>query len=156
MRNTSIPLRHKGLPWWSATACATPRHRCCGRLGINPTDLRCLDILEREGRIAAGRLAAQAGLTTGAVTLVLDRTEQKGYTRRIRDTKDRRVVFVELTPQGRERIMKLYGPIQDEFGEVFRGYTAEQLAAVADLLERSAAVLADHAVAITAQSARVH
>lgn len=68
-------------------------------LGLNRTDTRCLDVLEREGSVTAGRLAAAAGLTTGAMTTALDRLEKAGYARRVRDAVDRRRVLVELTPQ---------------------------------------------------------
>jgi DNA-binding MarR family transcriptional regulator len=68
-----------------------------GLLGINRTDGRCLDILQRLGPLSAGQLAVEAGLTTGAVTPLLDRLEAAGYVRRRRDTADRRRVFVEIT-----------------------------------------------------------
>jgi DNA-binding MarR family transcriptional regulator len=66
-------------------------------LGINRTDGRCLDILQRLGPLTAGQLAREAGLTTGAVTPLLDRLEAAGYVRRRRDQADRRKVFVEIT-----------------------------------------------------------
>ncbi|HZD79103.1 MAG TPA: MarR family transcriptional regulator, partial [Actinomycetota bacterium] len=52
-----------------------------GVMGINRTDGRCLEIMERSGGLTAGRLASESGLTTGAVTAVLDRLEQAGYVR---------------------------------------------------------------------------
>ncbi len=66
-------------------------------LGVNRTDGRCLDIIQRLGQITAGELARESGLTTGAVTAVIDRLEKAGYLRRVRDPSDRRKVFVELT-----------------------------------------------------------
>jgi DNA-binding MarR family transcriptional regulator len=66
-------------------------------LGINRTDGRCLDIVQRLGRITAGELAAASGLTTGAVTTVVDRLENAGYLHRTRSSEDRRKVFIELT-----------------------------------------------------------
>jgi DNA-binding MarR family transcriptional regulator len=66
-------------------------------LGINRTDARCLDIVQRLGRITAGELAQQSGLTTGAVTVVIDRMERAGYLQRLRDVADRRKVRVDLT-----------------------------------------------------------
>ena len=52
------------------------------RLGINRTDLRCLDLLSQHKRLTAGALARASGLTTGAVTFVLDRLERRGLVRR--------------------------------------------------------------------------
>ena len=47
--------------------------------------MRCLDIIERLDGVSAGRLASEAGLSTGAVTTVLDRLERAGYARRVPD-----------------------------------------------------------------------
>ena len=84
------------------------------KLGINRTDMRCLNIVEVQGRITAGRLAELSGLTTAAVTSVLDRLEKAGYARRVRDERDRRQVFVETTPLLYERGAKIWGPIAEE------------------------------------------
>src|SRR5690349_14184257 len=66
----------------------------CSLMGVNRTDGRCLDILEQRGRISAGELAAEARLTSGAVTAVIDRLERDGYARRVPDPDDRRRVLV--------------------------------------------------------------
>src|SRR5262245_5647173 len=66
-------------------------------MGINRTDLRCMDIVDRGGRVTAGALARESGLSSGAVTTVIDRLEAAGYVRRVRDEADRRRVLVELT-----------------------------------------------------------
>ncbi|MBA2293811.1 MAG: MarR family transcriptional regulator [Actinobacteria bacterium] len=60
------------------------------QLGVSLTDLRCLDIVESRGGLTAGELATASGLTTGAVTAVVDRLERAGLARRIRDELDRR------------------------------------------------------------------
>src|SRR5262245_4409010 len=65
------------------------------RLGLNVTDHKCADILLRTGPVTAGELARQTGLTTGAITGVIDRLEKAGFVRRIRDADDRRRVIVE-------------------------------------------------------------
>lgn len=71
-------------------------------IGLNRTDQRCIDVLHREGRLTAGRLAEETGLSAGAMTTALDRLERSGYARRVRDDGDRRRVLVELGPQARE------------------------------------------------------
>lgn len=81
-------------------------------LGINGTDGRCLDILDRRGLITAGQLATEAGLTTGAVTAVLDRLEGKGLVRRVPDPDDRRRILVEVTERQREEAARLYFPLK--------------------------------------------
>ena len=60
------------------------------QFGLNRTDLRCLGILYRRGRVTAGELAEESGLTPGAITTVLDRLERAGYANRVPDPADRR------------------------------------------------------------------
>ena len=100
-------------------------------LGINRTDGRCLDVIDREGPVAAGRLAEASGLTTAAVTAVIDRLEKAGYARRVSDPRDRRRVLVELTPLMRERAAVIWGPFA-MFREVLSKYTVEQLELLRD------------------------
>src|SRR5580692_10867909 len=66
------------------------------RIGINPTDLNCLNILSFSGQLTAGELARATGLTTASITGVVDRLEQAGFVRRERDATDRRRVVVHL------------------------------------------------------------
>src|SRR6266540_4874582 len=73
-----------------------------GLLGLNRTDVLFLDVLDRLGRVTAGRLAVEARLTTGAVTRVLDRLEKAGYVRRVADPSDRRRVLIEATQRDRK------------------------------------------------------
>jgi DNA-binding MarR family transcriptional regulator len=100
------------------------------KLGINRTDLRCMNIVENQGPITAGRLAELSGLTTAAVTAVLDRLERAGYARRVRDQKDRRQVIVELTPLVAERAGPIWGPIAADAGVLFGRMSVEQLKSV--------------------------
>ncbi|HWD73815.1 MAG TPA: MarR family transcriptional regulator [Solirubrobacteraceae bacterium] len=65
--------------------------------GLNRTDMRIIDVLDREGAVTAGRLADVTGLSSGAMTTALDRLERSGHARRVRDAGDRRRVLVELT-----------------------------------------------------------
>lgn len=81
-------------------------------LGINATDGRCLDVIDRRGLISAGQLASEAGLTTGAVTAVLDRLEAKELVRRVPDPNDRRRILIEVTDKQREAAAGLYFPMK--------------------------------------------
>jgi DNA-binding MarR family transcriptional regulator len=100
------------------------------KLGVNRTDLRCLNILENQGPITAGRLAELSGLTTAAVTAVLDRLERAGYAARKRDQKDRRQVIVEVTPLLAERGIPIWGPLAEEANAVFGRMSVEELKTV--------------------------
>jgi DNA-binding MarR family transcriptional regulator len=82
-------------------------------IGINATDGRCLDIIDRRGLISAGQLATEAGLTTGAVTAVLDRLEEKELVRRVPDPNDRRRILVEVTDKQRQEAARFYFPLKE-------------------------------------------
>jgi DNA-binding MarR family transcriptional regulator len=104
-------------------------------LGINRTDLRCLDLLDlRGGVMSAGDLAAETGLTTGAVTAMLDRLEKTGYVRRVRDPDDRRRVLVEISETARQRGREIYQPFEDGTVPMLEPFSDEQLALMADFL----------------------
>lgn len=115
------------------------------RLGISPTDLRCLNAienaggskgLEKPGGLTAGELAREVGVTTGAVTGALDRLESAGYAERVRDPADRRRIRLTVTPYFLERAESIWSPIaadwQKRIGERF---TAAELATIAEFLE---------------------
>src|SRR4030081_3058399 len=74
------------------------------RLGINSTDLECLDCVVLRGPLTAGELAEATGLTTGAITGVIDRLERAGFARRESDGNDRRKVLVRALPAVERRI----------------------------------------------------
>ena len=99
-------------------------------LGINRTDGRCLDIVERHGRMTAGALAVEASLTTGAVTAVVDRLEAAGYLQRVRDTADRRKVFIELTPLMTAITKKLFYNLEELFQGMMSRLTAHDVEAI--------------------------
>lgn len=95
--------------------------------GIANSDLECMDILYLEGRITAGRLAAITGLTTGAITGVVDRLEKAGLVRRERDEKDRRKVFIAVVPEAIAKLAEFYVPMQQAMDKVCSGYSDEEL-----------------------------
>jgi DNA-binding MarR family transcriptional regulator len=110
-------------------------------LGINRTDLRCLDILDQRGPLTAGQLAEAMHLSTGAVTTLVDRLERAGYARRRRDTADRRRVLVELSPEVHARTEQFYEPLYHGTVRLLEGRSDRELAHMIDFLERGAAMV---------------
>ena len=105
------------------------------RLGLNRTDLHCLNIIENSGGLTAGELADEAGLTTGAVTGVIDRLERAGYARRVSDPADRRRVKLEVTPKFYSRANKIWGPMAADWeSRLSRRFTAEELELVTEFV----------------------
>jgi DNA-binding MarR family transcriptional regulator len=97
------------------------------RAGISGSDLDCLDFLILEGRVTAGRLAEVTGLTTGAITGVVDRLEKAGLVRRERDANDRRKVFIATVPENIARIGRFYEPMQRAMLKVWDTYSDAEL-----------------------------
>lgn len=79
------------------------------RLGMHVTDLNCLGALRYAGPLPAGELAGRLGLTTGAVTRVIDRLAAGGYVRRTADPADRRRVVIEPIPEALDQVGELFG-----------------------------------------------
>jgi len=119
--------------------------RAAERLGISITDLHCLNVVERGGGVTAGQLATESGLTTGAVTSVVDRLERAGFARRVRDQADRRKVNVEVTPAFYARAEDIWGPIAADWErELGARFSADQLDTIADFLEQAGELAARH------------
>jgi DNA-binding MarR family transcriptional regulator len=96
-------------------------------LGLNRTDMRCVDALERTGPMTAGQLAETTGLTSGAMTTALDRLERAGFVRRIRDDQDRRRVLVQITDEAHAMAGQFYAGHVTMSERLFREHTAEEL-----------------------------
>ena len=112
-------------------------------LGTNRTDLRCTDIIDRHGRLTAGDLARETGLTTGAVTSILDRLEGLGLVKRVRDTEDRRRVMVELTDKAIRNGKEIWGPLKSASRTSLSRYSDEQLIFVREFLASSQRFMAE-------------
>src|SRR6516165_4495334 len=104
-----------------------------GRLGMNGTDLECLDHILR-GPVTAGRLAEVTGLTSGAITGVIDRLERLGLARRERDPEDRRKILVRALPSVSERVTPLFAPMERAAKAVLSRYGDDELALLLDFL----------------------
>jgi DNA-binding MarR family transcriptional regulator len=108
------------------------------RLGLSESDIDALELLIDTGAATAGRLAEVMGLTTGAVTRVVDRLEQAGYVRRVTDPADRRRVVVEVVPERVATIESLLESLERAAAEEVGRYTPAQLATINDFLSRMA------------------
>jgi DNA-binding MarR family transcriptional regulator len=97
------------------------------RAGISASDLECLDFLNLEGCVTAGRLAEVTGLTTGAITGVVDRLEKAGLVRRERDDNDRRKVFIATVPENIAKVGRFYEHMQRAMLKLWETYSDAEL-----------------------------
>ena len=115
------------------------------KLGINVTDTRCFELMSRyaQGPLTAGDIARHAGLTTGAVTGILDRLEKAGLVERFRDASDRRKVFVRPCMEALQRVGRLYQGLAAASLKHASSYSTKELELVQDYLEGSLRILRD-------------
>src|SRR5579871_772604 len=106
------------------------------RLGVNSTDLECLDFILAGGAITAGALAEATGLTTGAITGVIDRLERRGFALRERDRDDRRKVLVRALPRVAKEIGPLFAPMERAALGALSTYPESELELLLDFLTR--------------------
>ena len=123
-------------------------------LGINRTDLRCLDVLLERGRASPGALADAVGLTTGSVTTMLDRLEALGFVQRTPDPGDRRRVEVRPTSAAVDAAKRLYGPLVEEGQRDLARYSIADLELFIDFLDRDRPRQEAHASRIRSLPAR--
>jgi DNA-binding MarR family transcriptional regulator len=115
------------------------------RVGINATDLNCLNILSLSGQLTAGQLAQATGLTTASITGVTDRLEAAGYVRRERDTADRRKVLIHLVPERAIRdVAPVFGPMVRAWRATAAGYSDAELALIVNFQHRIEQALREH------------
>src|SRR6478609_7419358 len=82
------------------------------RAGLNPTDMECLDLILMSGPSTAGDIARRTGLSSGAVTGLIDRLERLGLVERAADPADRRKVLVRVREDKIGPIAQLYAPLE--------------------------------------------
>jgi DNA-binding MarR family transcriptional regulator len=119
-------------------------HEAVGRLlGLSAVERKCVDVLQRLGPVTAGTIGEHTGLTTGAVTGLMDRLEKAGYVRRARDPHDRRKVVVQLVPneQMNALLATAFGPLTDDMTKLAARYSDAELRAIADWIRGTTEVL---------------
>jgi DNA-binding MarR family transcriptional regulator len=123
------------------------------QFSLNRTDLRCLGILYRHGRLTAGELAEESGLTPGAITTVLDRLERGGFANRVPDPEDRRRVLVVSTVATREIGARLQGEIELATRRILEERATGDLSIIRDYLSGVRGVYEAQIAALTAEGA---
>jgi DNA-binding MarR family transcriptional regulator len=115
------------------------------RIGINSTDLNCLNILSFRGQMTAGELARETGLTTASITGVVDRLEEAGFVRRERDPQDRRRVVVRLVLERAVRdVASVFLPMVRDWNEMAAQYSDDELKLIVGFYDRMQQVLQKH------------
>ncbi len=136
------------------TAAVVLFHEAVGRaLGLGAADRKCLDVLDRLGPVTAGQIATETGLTTGAITGMIDRLERAGYVERRPNPGDRRSVLVALRPDTpRDHVLPaIFGPLGRDMTELAGHFTPGELAAISRYLGETTEILRRHTGALRAR-----
>ncbi|MFF7444428.1 MarR family transcriptional regulator [Streptomyces sp. NPDC008122] len=112
-------------------------------LGLNRTDLRCLDLILANDPMSAGDLTRAAKLSPAATTTAIDRLERAGFVTRSRDTANRRRVLVTSTPAARAAEKEVYAPLGEAGTSALHRYSEEQLAVIIDFLDTARQIQED-------------
>jgi len=121
------------------------------RIGLNATDLNCLNILSFSGAMTAGELARATGLTTASITGVTDRLEQAGFVRRERDPKDRRRVVIRLVlDKALREVAPVFEPMIRDWLAMTTGYTDDELRLIVEFYDQMEQVIRKHLVRLRA------
>ncbi len=122
------------------------------RIGMTDTDLEVIALLESAGPMTAGQLADLTGLTTGAITGMLNRLEEAGLVRRERDPADGRRVIVRLA-SGEDKMREI-SPLFDALGkagnELAARYDDEQIAFLLAFFKQSNALSSEEIIRLRA------
>jgi len=112
------------------------------KLGLNPSDHKCAEFIFNEpAGMTPGKLAELTGLSTGAITGVIDRLERACFVRRAHDPGDRRRVLIEATPERAPDIRPFFLPVFDAVVEVSSHYDDRELEVICDFLRRMGAAM---------------
>src|SRR5260370_22350062 len=126
-------------------------HAVAERLGLGPTDHKCLDLLRERGAMAGSDLSAITGLTSGAITGVVARLERAGYLRREPDPHDGRKQILRLALE-RAHIQDVINPLRKDVAALLENFDAHQLTAIAEFLAGTTDLVYRHAALLRAET----
>ena len=115
--------------------------RATTRFGISRTDLHLIDRLRSDGPQKPSQLARSVGLTSGGLSIALERLERIGYICRSQHPDDRRSVLVEATEAIVPLETEVFGPLIKRMTALLDTYTDEQLATIRHYLEHAATAI---------------
>lgn len=118
--------------------------------GLSATETKALDVLDREGPLSAGDLAARTGLAPPSVTGLIDRLERKGFARRVADAEDRRRVRVERSPEGLAALAPLFADFGAQLDALYAEFSDEQLQTILHFMTEVARRQRDATLRLTA------
>jgi DNA-binding MarR family transcriptional regulator len=106
------------------------------QFGLNATDHKCLNFLIKSGPVTAGTLGELTGLTTGAVTGIIDRLEQAGFVVREKDPLDRRRVLVKPIQEKIREFDQIFESLYRTTVDIVQSYSDQEIGIILDFLKK--------------------
>lgn len=113
-------------------------HRAVGQLlGVNVTDMKCLDMMILKGSASPTELAEHTGLSSGATTAMIDRLEKARLIERHPHAKDRRGTTLVLTKEAMRKLPPVFESLANAMEALVSGYSQKELAILADFFSKA-------------------
>lgn len=135
-----------------STATVLFHHAIAERLGLGPSDHKCLDLLVERGTLTGSELAALTGLTSGAITGVVARLERAGYLRREPDPDDGRRQLLRPVPERMADVAEVFAGLQSDAAALVSGFDTAALEAIAEFLVRATRFAGERSALLRAQA----
>ena len=119
------------------------------KFGLSPNDFSHLNFIIQLGPITAGTLASLTGLTTGAITGVIDRLEAGGFVTRQHDKLDRRRIIIAPNKKAIQQVLAINKKSHADFHQCFTNYTANEMATILTFLRRTTDFLHQETIRIS-------
>jgi DNA-binding MarR family transcriptional regulator len=119
------------------------RNRAAAQAQVGLTELRALNRINSAGSLSPKQLAEALDLTTGTVTALLDRLERADLVTRAPHPRDRRMLQIELTPAGRERVGGVLASWDGHVIAAAQSMPPESVLATVEFLRRLAGLMSD-------------
>jgi DNA-binding MarR family transcriptional regulator len=116
--------------------------RMARRMRMNVSDMTAVLMLSERGPLGGTELARLLGVSTSAVTILVDRLEHSGHVERSRDPDDGRRVRVSGTTAARTAALRAWMPAIQDLDEACRSLSRSERAVARDVLGRITAAMA--------------
>ncbi len=136
-----------------STAAVLLHQAVADRLGLGPTDHKVLDLLRERGAATGSELAQMTGLTTGAMTGVVNRLEEAGYVRREPDPEDGRKQSLRVVSDRLDDLDSVFAPLRADVAALLEPFDEDQLEAIAGFLAGATDCMLRHGVLLRGQDA---
>ncbi|GMK42297.1 HTH-type transcriptional regulator MhqR [Paenibacillus sp. CCS19] len=106
------------------------------RHGLNRTEFGVLELLYHKGAQPIQQIGSKVLMSSGNITYVVDKLEKKQYVSRRTSTEDRRLIYAEITEEGRQFIERVFPQHAEVIDHALAGLTQEERTAASGLLKK--------------------